>query len=168
LPLPLAQLLRRAINALSPVERHNAALYLGEAAIKLLGAVCVIDYLHLGLNHPEVQESFKNLARPALGHWWALVRTLVPILAQADQRFFSPLYDSLFGHARSDLPRTTGLDVALIEELDGKRVSRSAVSIAELVERLIRYRNKTIGHGAAGLLTDAYYERMGTAGAGHQ
>ena len=38
LPLPLAQLYRRAHNAKSPLERHHAAYYLWEAALKLLGS----------------------------------------------------------------------------------------------------------------------------------
>ena len=36
LPLPLAQLYRRAHNAKSPQDRHQSAFYLWEAALKLL------------------------------------------------------------------------------------------------------------------------------------
>jgi hypothetical protein len=39
LPLPLAQLYRRALNAKTPLERHQATYYLWEAALKLLGSV---------------------------------------------------------------------------------------------------------------------------------
>jgi hypothetical protein len=45
LPLPLAQLYRRAHNAKTPLERHNAAFYLWEAALKLLGSVAVVECL---------------------------------------------------------------------------------------------------------------------------
>lgn len=44
LPLPLAQLYRRAHNAKTALERPQAAYYLWEAALKLLGAVAVLEY----------------------------------------------------------------------------------------------------------------------------
>ena len=44
LPLPLAQLYRRAHNAKTDLERHNAAYYLWEAALKLLGAAAIVAY----------------------------------------------------------------------------------------------------------------------------
>src|SRR6516162_7739462 len=47
LPLPLAQLLRRAHNAKSALERHLTAFYLWEAALKLLGSTCVVEYARL-------------------------------------------------------------------------------------------------------------------------
>jgi hypothetical protein len=42
LPLPLAQLYRRAHNAKTPLERHLNGFYLGEAALKPLAAVTVL------------------------------------------------------------------------------------------------------------------------------
>src|SRR5438552_2505797 len=78
LPLPLAQLYRRAHNARAPLERHQAAFYLWEAAVKLLGATAVIAYAERGVPDPDCAERLKNLARPALGHWWEFVRCLVP------------------------------------------------------------------------------------------
>src|SRR5579863_2520978 len=77
LPLPLAQLYRRAHNAKSAVDRHNAAYYLWEAALKLLGSVAVVEYAELGDVDPQLVEMLENLARPAVGHWWQFVRRLV-------------------------------------------------------------------------------------------
>src|SRR5258707_320129 len=45
LPLPLAQLYRRAHNAKTPQDRHLAAYFLSEAALKLLGCVTVVAYV---------------------------------------------------------------------------------------------------------------------------
>ena len=42
LPLPLAQLYRRAHNAKGPRDRHDTAYCLWEAALKLLGATAVV------------------------------------------------------------------------------------------------------------------------------
>ena len=80
LPLPLAQLCRRSQNAKTPLERHNSAFYLWEAALKLLGSVAVVEYAHLSAHDPDLVELLKNLARPSLGHWWEFIRRLVPVL----------------------------------------------------------------------------------------
>jgi hypothetical protein len=89
LPLPLAQLYRRAHNAKTPQDRHIAAFYAWEASLKLLGSVAVVEYGRLGHPDPRMAERLKNLARPALGHWWELVRILVPLLAQHEVAGFA-------------------------------------------------------------------------------
>jgi hypothetical protein len=43
LPLPLAKLVRRAQNAKTPLDRHQAAYYLWEASLKLLASVAVVE-----------------------------------------------------------------------------------------------------------------------------
>src|SRR5437016_4625794 len=83
LPLPLAQLYSRAHNAKAALERHLAAYYLWEAALKLLGSVAVAEYARLGSPDPQVAQCLQNLARPSLGHWWDFVRRLLPVLADA-------------------------------------------------------------------------------------
>src|ERR1700694_5619467 len=82
LPLPLAQLYRRAHNAKTALERHLAAFYLWEASLKLLASVAVVAYAERGPPDPQLVEPLHNLARPSLGHWWEFVRLLVPALAQ--------------------------------------------------------------------------------------
>src|SRR5205085_8888376 len=84
LPLPLAQLYRRAHNAKTALERHLAAFYLAEVGLKLLGSVCVVEYARLGQSDPQLEECLHNLARPALGHWWEFARRLTPVLAAAN------------------------------------------------------------------------------------
>src|SRR5262245_23262126 len=81
LPLPLAQLARRAANAKTAAERHSAAYYLWETGLKLLGAVAVVAYAELDDHDAQLAERLKNLARPSLGHWWEFVRRLLPVLA---------------------------------------------------------------------------------------
>ena len=69
LPLPLAQLYRRAHNAKTPLERHQAAYYLWEAALKLLGSGAVVEYAEGSKHDPALAELLTSLARPAVGHW---------------------------------------------------------------------------------------------------
>jgi WD40 repeat protein/serine/threonine protein kinase len=161
LPLPLVQLCRRAQNAKTPLERHLSAYYLWEAALKLLGATAVMEYAELSDHEPQLTGMMKNLARPSVGHWWEFVRRLVPVLADKGDVGFVSVRDLVLGRARDDLPRTAGLYAALTEALEGKSGARTTVRITELFDRLVTYRNREIGHGAAGQKPSEFYQRMG-------
>src|SRR3954451_22622664 len=110
LPLPLAKLYRRAHNAKSPQDRHQAAYFLWEASLKLLGSVAVVGYGDLGTPNPELDAMLQRLARPALGHWWEIVRRLVPVLADAGDPGFRSVGELLLGKPRTDLPNVARLD----------------------------------------------------------
>src|SRR5262245_22469710 len=158
LPLPLAQLYRRAHNARTPLERHLTAFYLWEASLKLLGATAVAEYAEQPDPDPQLAERLTRLARPALGHWWEYVRRLVPVLAERGDEAFGKLRDLLLGRSRDDLPRAAGLDAVLRQALDGQGGARATVRLTELFDRLVRYRNQELGHGAAGQRPGAFYE----------
>jgi serine/threonine protein kinase len=163
LPLPLAQLARRAHNAKAAADRHYAAFYLWEAALKLLVSAAVVEYAERGESDPALADPLRRLARPALGDWRALARLLPPALARADEAY-RPLADLLTGdRPRTDLPRLAGLDSVLREELAGKPGGRSTVRVPELLDRLVELRNKDAGHGAAGMRPEDFYERSGPA-----
>src|SRR5712692_2914657 len=74
LPLPLAQIYRRAHNAKTALERHLTAFSLWEASLKLLASVAIVEYAQRGEADPQLAERLQNLARPQLGHWWEFVR----------------------------------------------------------------------------------------------
>lgn len=156
LPLPLAQLYLRALNGKNAFERHNAAFYLWEAALKLLSCVAIVQYAAQASQDAAVSEKLQNLARPSTGHWWDFLRTLTPLLAATDSEF-EAVRDLLLGPARRDLARAAGLDAALRGFLDGKGDPRATVKPQELFDRLVRYRNRVFGHGAAGLHDQAFY-----------
>lgn len=164
LPLPLAQLYRRAHNAKTPLERHLTAYYLWEAGLKLLASVAVVEYAEAGLTpDPQFAERLTSLARPSLGHWWEFVRRLLPLLAERGDAGFQKARDLVLGRSRDDLPHAAGLDAVLREELEGKPGARTTVRLTELFDRLIRYRNQEVGHGAAGRRPALFYERLGAA-----
>jgi WD40 repeat protein/serine/threonine protein kinase len=163
LPLPLAQLYRRAHNAKTPLERHLTAFYLWEAGLKLLASVAIVEYAERTEHDPKLAERLQNLARPSLGHWWEFVRLLLPVLAEAGDPAFQKGRDLLLGRARDDMGHAAALDTALREALEGKGTPRSTVRLAELFERLVQYRNRELGHGAAGHRPGDFYERMGRA-----
>jgi serine/threonine protein kinase len=163
LPLPLAQLCRRAHNANGAHNRHQAAYFLWEAGLKLLASVAIAEYAVRGQPDPALTERLTNLARPLISHWWEFIRLLVPALADAGDEPFAKLRDFLLGPSRDDLPRVAGLDAALREVLDGSAGSRSMVRLSELFDRMVRYRNRELAHGAHGLRPAEFYERMGGA-----
>jgi WD40 repeat protein/serine/threonine protein kinase len=163
LPLPLAQLYRRAHNAKTPLERHLTDFSLFEAALKLLASVAVVAYGRLGQADPELTECLHNLARPSLGHWWEFARRLVPVLADAGDPSFGSVRELLLGRTRDDLPRAAGLEAALRETLEGKSGARATVRLTELFDRLVYYRAKVIAHAAPGQLKDDFNERMAGA-----
>jgi hypothetical protein len=150
LPLPLAQLYRRAHNAKTALERHLSAFYLWEAALKLLGCTAVAVYATQPTHNPSLVERLHNVARPSLGHWWEFVQLLVPALAEAGDPGFRAVRELLLGRSRDHLPRVAGLDAALLEVVEGKTGARATVRLSELFDRLLRYRNGEIGHGAIG------------------
>ena len=163
LPLPLVRLIRRAQNAKTPLDRHQHAYYLWEAALKLLGSVAIVEYAQLGDHDPTLVGMLENLARPAVGHWWQFVRRLVPVLADAGEDGFTLVRDLVLGRSRDDLPRAAGLDAALLEHQQGKASARATVRLSELFDLLVWYRNKEIGHGAAGQRPGRFYDRMARA-----
>jgi YD repeat-containing protein len=163
LPLPLAQLYRRAHNAKTPLERHLAAFYLWEASLKLLASVAITEFAGQPDHNPQLAERLTNLARPAVGHWWEFVRILVPALVSGGRAPFGPVQELVLGRTRDDLPQVAGLDAALREALLGKSGARATVRVGELFDRLVQYRNREFGHGAAGQRPSAFYERMGRA-----
>jgi len=66
LPLPLAQLYRRAHHAKTSLERQLAGFYLWEASLKLLASVAVIEYAASRRNVGALDDRLRNLARPSL------------------------------------------------------------------------------------------------------
>ena len=89
LPLPLAKLLRRAQNAKTALDRHQAAYFLWEASLKLLASVAVVEYSAQSDHDPKLIDMLRNLARPSVGHWWEFVRRLVPALADSGDEGFT-------------------------------------------------------------------------------
>src|SRR5690242_11851262 len=125
-PLPLAQLHRRAQNGKTALQRHLTAFSLWEAALKLLGAVAVVEYAQHPDPDPKLAQRLQHLARPSLGHWWEFIRLLVPVLAEQGHAPFVALRDLVLGRSRDDFPHAAGLDAALRELLDDRPGARAS------------------------------------------
>jgi hypothetical protein len=163
LPLPMAQLYRRARNAKIALDRHLTAFFLWEVAIKLIGTVSIVVYAEQDEFDPRVVERLRSLARPSLGHWWEFTRLLVPILAESGDPGFQDVGNLLFSRVRDDMPCAAGLSAALNEEASGAHRICRTVRLPELFEGLIAYRNRALSHGAIGQRPQEFYEGMATA-----
>jgi serine/threonine protein kinase/tetratricopeptide (TPR) repeat protein len=148
LPLPLAQLYRRAHNAKTARDAHDFAFYLWEAALKLLAGSAAVSYRHEQPTDPKIAAALANLARPSLGHWCEIVRRLTPVLAQRGVAGYKAVEEIVYGRPRNDLPRCAGLFSALDFALGKGGGPRPTVQVGDLLDRLVEYRNKTSGHGA--------------------
>ena len=163
LPLPLARLARRAHNARAPLERHQHAFYLWEAALKLLASVAVVHYADRRTHDPRLAERLQTLARPSLGHWWEYVKMLVPALANAGDAGFKAVHEVLFRPLPDDVAAITDLDALLRREAREPPAPRGRPRPDQLFDRLVHYRNREIGHGAVGQRPPEYYEDLGRA-----
>ena len=115
------------------------------AGLKLLGSVAVIEYAECtDLHTDELENCLRCLAHPSLGHWWGLVRRLVPILGKSDDPGFRKVRDILFGKSRDDMPRAAGLEALLIELSGGPASTKSTVRLVELFDRLVNFRNRDL------------------------
>ena len=164
LPLPLAQLYRRTLNAKTIRARHLVAYHLWDAGIRLLGAVAVGVYAERGLA-PDAQlaEYLTNLARPISRHWWEFLVRLAPLLAGAGETGFRAVHDLLSVPAHNDFPRAAALDAALRETLGEPGNFRDSVCLTELIGRLIRYGEEVIGGTSAKHQSASFDESMGKA-----
>lgn len=161
LPLPLAQIYLRACNAKTAVERHNAAFYLWECALKLLVSVSLAECASRKRLGPEVRERLAILDHPSLGQWWELVRLLVPIVAEDDPAF-RQIRDLVLGRGRDDMPRAAGLNAVLQEECGRGKSAGTRVQLTGLFQSMVEYRNREFGHGAAAQKSESHYRRIGS------
>src|SRR5436190_1016328 len=95
LPLPLAQLYCRAVNAKTPVDRHHHAYYLGEATLKLAATARIGIALGSGLPADStVATSLVQLCLPSVGHWIGFLRDIAEHLRQRPDADLLPLSGS--------------------------------------------------------------------------
>jgi predicted Ser/Thr protein kinase len=164
LPLPLAQLLRRALNGKSAVERHHGAFYVAECALKLASAARVGLWLERALvPGSELARRMEALVLPSLGLWCELLRELGLSLAQRPDAALLPLAGSAAAlvRKRPEWARVSALGQrgvalgVLREEPVKQALRKGALGFFDLV---VAYRNEVIGHGAQ--RSNAFYEEL--------
>jgi hypothetical protein len=113
LPLPIAHVVRRAINAKSAVDRHHLAYFAGEVALKLAASARVGVVLDRCLEPGSpAARSLDSLALPSAGHWLGLLRDLSQVLAKRRDAGLLPLADEGAG-LTARRPEWQGVDAFL-------------------------------------------------------
>ena len=151
LATPLAELLVRTLNGKSAVERHHCAFYLGEAALKLVGAAAVASWC---ASDPAEDDPLRRrvsaLARPSLGQWLAWVRALAQRPEHPALQFASLPSEAATAWVE------TGLGHEVLDRSGLRRVRKDG--LVGFFEQLVAYRNGVLGHGAQRVRS--FYEGM--------
>ncbi len=153
LPLPLAQLGYRALNAKSSAEEHNLLVFLGEAALKLSAVARAGVWLGAAPGPGAVQRAVEGLVLPSAGHWHTLALAADKDLGRRADAALLPLSDALGKLGRKQ--ESWEAVVALAEEAMRREIV-SEQQVAESRRHGLRgffglvptYRTRTIGHGA--------------------
>ena len=162
LPLPLAQLYRRAYNAKDARGRHDNAFYSFEALIKLAACPLVVAYLdevrRSGVHVEALDRVLLRLALPSLGQWLNILRELARRFASLTDAASHPL-----GHVwtrltrpHQDQPGMLALYRRIKNGPDGTPSTDPSCSLLQLLDALVQYRNGVFGHGAARF--ESFYE----------
>jgi WD40 repeat protein/serine/threonine protein kinase len=168
LPLPLAQLYRRAHNAKDPRSRHDNVYYLFEALIKLAAIPAIAAYLselkHGAKRVPKLDRLLAQLALPSLGQWLSILRELAKFFGERPDSPSLPLgklWRQL--NQQRSLQEAPGM-VALYRRIkngaDGQPAGDESCSLLQLFESQVQYRNSVFGHGGP-RFADFFEREMG-------
>jgi eukaryotic-like serine/threonine-protein kinase len=160
LPLPLAQLYRRAHTAKTELEQHHVAYYLWEATLKLLAAVVVLEYANSSQQRSDHVALIKNLVRPQSRDWCRILRELLPIVAHSDATLHRT-HAILVCEIEGELPRCAELDVALREAAPNDPAAKPSVTLLDLFDRLVEYRKSVFKTELFVSQSTGHHERIG-------
>lgn len=162
LPLPLAQLYRRAHTAKSEIERHHVAYYLWEASLKLLASVVVLEFAAQQGEQTEHDALLQSLAKPETTHWCQILRELLPQTVHADASLHRS-NELLTSRVQDELPRCAALDVALLEAASNSSTKSRSDTLLDLFDRLADYHDSVFCADLFPARSAAFYGRMSRA-----
>lgn len=159
-PFPISVTYLNADNAREAVAAHDQRLRLFEVTLKFLSSIAIAQYLHDRLEDSRVRQALRGLARPSLGQWNGFMREILNAYRRADrveEMFISELYDA-YNARRTDRPAMAAAHNAIVNYVQGRTDSAvKSVSVRQLCDAMVNYRNKTVGHGA---ITRYHCEQM--------
>ncbi|MBI4586915.1 MAG: protein kinase [Planctomycetes bacterium] len=159
-PLPIARAYLRLRNAAEVRERHDAAYYLYEVYLKYAASMAMAEYLAGNGRDHRVNAALKGLVRPSLGEWVRFLRECVRFLsAQEEVDPAVRAIQALLETRESRWADAVRLDNAIRMFLTGGTSARDKVSLAMLLDEIVGYRNRVLGHGAP--LGAEHYRELG-------
>jgi WD40 repeat protein/serine/threonine protein kinase/regulator of sirC expression with transglutaminase-like and TPR domain len=148
LPLPLAQTLRRALNAKSPQEAHTAAYYFFECALKLSASAQISAYVALGCPDAQLNELIENITRASTGHWLAILREVSSHLSKRADKALVPLADVSERLTKKEPRPAARAFLDFVAKMTEKPDGRKSLNCLDLFDAIVNYRNQELGHGA--------------------
>jgi hypothetical protein len=158
LPLPLAQLYRRARNAKSPVDRHHNAYYLAEASLKLAACARIGVALANGLEpRSALAQALEDLCLPSIGHWVGFLRqaslylearadaAVLPLAGTHEKLLRGEPLGAVQAFAERAARGGPGGEAAVAADLARDAARQDVLGFFNLVAA---YRNQVFGHGA--------------------
>jgi serine/threonine protein kinase len=169
LPLPLAQLYRRAVNAKTALDRHHNAYYLAEAALKLAASVRISLVLRHGLPaQSPLAESLVQVCMASVGQWVGFLRETSRWLRGQPDAALLPLaeaHDELLRPGTIPEVAAFARRVSHSEWEEEPPLSRELASTAGragilgFFDLIAAYRNQVFGHGGQRL--PGFYAEVG-------
>lgn len=148
-PLPLARGYRRYLNASEVKERHDLGFCLFEILLKYVASVAIAAYLAGEERDHRVNAALKGLMRPSLGEWVRFLRECLEFLVK--QEAADPALRAmatLLKEKDSHWPHVVLLWNALRALRTGSASAKEAASLENVLEEIVAYRNRVLGHGA--------------------
>jgi DeoR/GlpR family transcriptional regulator of sugar metabolism len=144
-PYPIAKCYERMLRARTAADRCDQARYLFEVTLKYSACLAIADYIRSGQTDEATRASLACLARPSLGHWANLLRQC---LRHTTQAALAGLGEAWLQKVRPK-PAMVAAYRAMRTFVEGesKAATDSFAPIA-FAEMMVRYRNRSIGHGA--------------------
>jgi serine/threonine protein kinase len=170
LPLPLAQLYRRVLNAKTAQDRHHHAFYLAEATLKLAASLRIGIVLSAGLEPTSpLARTFEQLCLPSIGNWVGFLRDSTEYLRQRRDSALLPLadcHDALLRHESLPAVREFAARAARTDDTSDSAPltpeqarDASRQGILGFFNLIAAYRNQVFGHGAQRV--PAFYDDLG-------
>ena len=162
LPLPIAQLYSRAYNAKDARGRHDNSFYVCEALVKLAASVGASAYLadvESGMPRvPALDRLLAQLALPSFGQWLGILREVTRFYGERPDAASLPLGNvwRQLTVRHLDKPSLLELYRRIKNGPDGQPSGDTSISLLELLDSLVQYRNGVFGHGAGRF--DSFYE----------
>ena len=168
-PYPLAVAAKRVNDATECVEEYLCLANLFEVNLKYLSSISLAQYLRDDAVDEKIQRQLMKLPRPALGVWNEILRTCVRFYAENKDRAFGvpELRDGYRAKLRQKNPGTEDMlnwfrfMAGYLE--DDSKARQERISLQNLLDLMVRYRNKTWGHGIRRLTPEFCEEHAETS-----
>ena len=154
LPWPLAQLYPRAHNEKSAHAQHGVIFNLFEVFVRLPACALIAAYLAEVEKDPQVAKpdldaALASLHKPSFGAWNGLLRDFARHYGEESKTVpaLGHLWPQLT-RQRKDLPAVLELYRNIKNGIHGQPAGSQSVSVRQLLDTLVEYRNAVIGHGS--------------------